>query len=286
MADGAYSSITTGCRMRSTGPTLLSARTFRSPLCGYTVILTKDAGRAFIVGSAVVVVSGMFLYSRLPAASDVASFVVTPVLSFCVLCALFLAVAVNPGVVPPAADQGSAPTAPSSFADSPAAPVFVTIKSAVIECRVCETCCVVRPPRSTHCSECNWCVEDFDHHCGVIGCCVAKRTFRYFLLFLCSITALELFIGVRVVVTLVVGSDGADPTQTALGIAALVFCACGVCMTLPLTVMNAEMVCENTLQKERIRRTVFRDAAQQIVGSPFDEGCAGNCRNRLCPEWE
>ena len=39
----------------------------------------------------------------------------------------------------------------------------------------CVRCFCWRAEDAHHCSECQRCTEDFDHHCGVLGCCVGGR---------------------------------------------------------------------------------------------------------------
>jgi hypothetical protein len=46
--------------------------------------------------------------------------------------------------------------------------------------RWCFTCKIWRKPGTVHCSHCGFCMEEYDHHCGVMGHCIAKKNHKFF----------------------------------------------------------------------------------------------------------
>jgi len=60
--------------------------------------------------------------------------------------------------------------------------------------RWCSTCKIVRPPRASHCPDCDNCVLRFDHHCPFVNNCVGQRNYLFFFGFTSSVCCLALWV--------------------------------------------------------------------------------------------
>jgi len=109
------------------------------------------------------------------------------------LCAIFLlrTALMDPGIVP----KGTEGEIKESVERDPGAghhpprTMDVQVKHKSFQLKFCDTCQMYRPPRASHCSSCNNCVDGFDHHCPWVGNCIGRRNYRYFLGFVTTLLA-------------------------------------------------------------------------------------------------
>jgi len=60
--------------------------------------------------------------------------------------------------------------------------------------RWCRTCRIVRPPRASHCPDCDNCVLRYDHHCPFVNNCVGQRNYHFFFGFVTSVLCLAVLV--------------------------------------------------------------------------------------------
>ncbi|GFP83779.1 probable protein s-acyltransferase 3 [Phtheirospermum japonicum] len=180
-------------------------------LCGGRLVFGPDAGSVllstFLIGGpALTFCIRMFL--RIPEVDYIYGRVVLTVglvLTVLDLTFLFMTSSRNPGIVPrnrhpPDLDSTSNSITSLEWINS-ATPdlklprtkdVFVNGHS--VKVKFCDTCLLYRPPRASHCSICNNCVQRFDHHCPWVGQCIGVRNYRTFILFVSTSTILCMYV--------------------------------------------------------------------------------------------
>ncbi|CAL8070654.1 unnamed protein product [Calicophoron daubneyi] len=102
-------------------------------------------------------------------------------------------------------------TGSSAGENTPAARTFtpgartrqILIRGHHVKLNYCHSCKFFRPPRASHCSTCDNCVDRFDHHCPWVGNCVGRRNYRYFVLFIYSLSLYCVYILVFAIINLV-----------------------------------------------------------------------------------
>merc|ERR1719389_1251149 len=60
--------------------------------------------------------------------------------------------------------------------------------------RWCRTCRIIRPPRASHCPDCDNCILRYDHHCPFVNNCVGQRNYHFFFGFVTSVLCLAVLV--------------------------------------------------------------------------------------------
>ncbi|KAL1822726.1 hypothetical protein DCAR_0310566 [Daucus carota subsp. sativus] len=157
---------------------------------------------------------------------------------------------------------------------------------------LCPTCKIVRPLRAKHCSTCDRCVEQFDHHCPWVSNCVGKKNKWDFMLFLvleCLAMMLTGGIALTRVLTdpLAPSSFGAWLNHAGnqhIGAIAFIildsFIFPGVAI---LTIVQASQISRNITTNElaNAMRYNYLKGPGGRFRNPYDHGCRKNCSDFL-----
>ncbi|CAB4065880.1 ZDHHC9_14_18 [Lepeophtheirus salmonis] len=201
--------------------------------CDGRIVMARQSGIFWLTLFLVIGTSSLFFAFDCPYLAvhvSPAIPVISGVLFIFVLSNLFKTSFSDPGIIPRASKEEAWDTErrealinnngnlPGTAYRPPPRTKEIFIKNQSIKLKYCFTCKIFRPPRASHCSICDNCVERFDHHCPWVGNCVGKRNYRYFYFFLVSLALHCVFIFSCTIAHLVIlsRSDPLTPRVNAL----------------------------------------------------------------------
>uniref|UniRef100_A0A0N5A2K5 Palmitoyltransferase n=1 Tax=Parastrongyloides trichosuri TaxID=131310 RepID=A0A0N5A2K5_PARTI len=169
--------------------------------CDGRIYMSKEVSLLFLTLFLIITVTGLFLGFDAPYlfynVSPAIPILVCIIFIFVITCLLKTSFT-EPGIIPRATSKEvievDRQCEEAGVGRNVRIPKTVTIKGINFKLKYCNTCRIYRPPRSSHCSICDNCILNFDHHCPWVGNCVGLRNYRYFYFFIVSLALLDLLI--------------------------------------------------------------------------------------------
>ncbi|KAE9601770.1 putative protein S-acyltransferase [Lupinus albus] len=158
--------------------------------------------------------------------------------------------------------------------------------------QLCATCKIVRPLRAKHCSTCDRCVEQFDHHCPWVSNCIGKKNkWDFFVFLVLEVSAMLVTGGVSLTRLLTdplapssfgawIQYIGKDHVGAVSFLIADFFLFFGV---FALTVVQASQIARNIMTNEManaMRYSYLRGPGGRFR-NPYDHGIKKNCSDFL-----
>ncbi|KAJ8669080.1 hypothetical protein QAD02_000339 [Eretmocerus hayati] len=266
--------------------------------CDGRAMMAPQTGVFYITVCLIAGTSGLFFVFDCPflARSITPAIPVVGVLLFIfVMSALFRTSFSDPGVIPRATPDEAAYIEKQIEVPNNGSPTYrppprtkeILVKGQPIKLKYCFTCKIFRPPRASHCSLCDNCVERFDHHCPWVGNCVGRRNYRYFYAFIVSLAFLCVFIFACAVTHLIMLTRDNKPlieavrmSPTSIVVGAI--CFFSVWSILGLAGFHTYLTTSNQTTNEDIKGSFTSKRGQESF-NPYSRGnICGNCFYVLC----
>lgn len=265
--------------------------------CDGRIILSSQSGVLPLTLGLIVVTCGLFFAFDCPflvVHLTVFIPVIGGVLCVFVILSLLRTSFTDPGILPRATPDEAADiekqidTSGSSSYRPPPRTKEILINQQVVKLKYCFTCKMFRPPRTSHCSLCDNCVERFDHHCPWVGNCVGKRNYRFFYSFIISLSFLTSFIFGCVITHLTLRSQSGQSLIQAIqespaSVVELVICFFSVWSILGLSGFHTYLVASNLTTNEDIKGSWSSKRGTDDSGNPYTyNSIIKNCCATLC----
>ncbi|TRY92004.1 hypothetical protein DNTS_034900 [Danionella cerebrum] len=273
--------------------------------CDGRLMLARQCGVLPLTISLIFITSGLFFTFDCPFLVDHLTIfipVIGAVLFAFVVINLLQTSFTDPGILPRALPDEAADierqidNSGSSTYRPPPRTKEILINNQVVKLKYCFTCKMFRPPRTSHCSMCDNCVERFDHHCPWVGNCVGRRNYRFFYGFIVSLSFLTSFIFGCVITHLVLRSQSGSGIIQAIQesparypfccahstVVELVICFFSIWSILGLSGFHTYLVASNLTTNEDIKGSWSSKRGEES-GNPYTyNNIFTNCFVVLC----
>lgn len=178
---------------------------------------------------------------------------------------------IDPGIIPRVFEND----------DDDMAPLYKTveIRGVNVQMKWCSTCKFYRPPRSSHCSVCDNCVQNFDHHCPWLGNCIGRRNYRFFYWYLVCLTLHMIITFISTLIYIIIEAQkdqfSVSSKEMVSSIVILVFVFISFFFVCGLMSFHTFLITNG-------RSTYEQFSSRYPVSSPFDLGYKHNWIRTFC----
>ena len=127
--------------------------------------------------------------------------------------------------------------------------------------KICDTCKLIRPLRSTHCNVCNNCVLRFDHHCPWIGTCVGNQNYPYFFIYLFLLNLSQILNAIFCIILIIlklknnsIGEIQVRFQKSIMFIYIFIYVCITMIFSFELLIFHIRLILNNTTTKEELKK--------------------------------